>query len=544
MSHLDFGTPDVRTPLERTDRVVVTAEQMAAIESRLFEAGMPVAALMEKVAGRVTERVTQILERYSKTAQTKHHVGVLVGPGHNGGDALVVARELHFKGFPVSVYRPLGDKAKPLTTQHAQYLQSLGVPFVDSIEAFQTCDIFVDGLFGFGQTRPIEGKLAEIVNWINQQPQLKLSIDIPSGLHTDTGEILGTAIEVDRTLCLGLWKLGFFQDTALDVLGEVELVEFDIPVADVVAVLGETPSRQRITRETAIEALPIPRRRSTHKYKQGHLLLICGSRQYGGAAILAGLGARASGVGMLSIAVPETLKPLIHDRLPEALVLGCPETPQGSIDRLPETCHLNAYNAIACGPGLTQHRDTVVRAILKACCPVVLDADGLNLLAQLDLWQRGNPAESLRFSAETHRLGKEKAPLILTPHPGEFRRLFPDIEYSHPAIAASVAARQSRSIVVVKGARAAIGYPDGSVRLNPDSTPALARGGSGDVLTGLMGGLVATATAEGNPVAPLITSSVWWHARAGILSANERTELGVDAFTLARDLNLVLTRSL
>ncbi|WP_017658657.1 bifunctional ADP-dependent NAD(P)H-hydrate dehydratase/NAD(P)H-hydrate epimerase [Baaleninema simplex] len=517
-------------PLDTTDRVIVTAEQMAAIESRLFEAGMPVAALMEKAASRIASRLVAILER--DFPQITPHVGVLVGPGHNGGDALVIARELHFRGFPVSVYRPLGDKAKSLTSQQAQYVRSLGVSFVESVESLQTCDLFADGLFGFGQTRPIEGDLAEVVNWINQQPQPVASIDVPSGLHTDTGEILGTALKAKYTFCLGLWKLGFFQDAALDVIGNAELVEFDIPLADVIAVLGETPSLQRITPQTALAAFPIPRNRATHKYKQGHLLLVCGSRQYSGAAILAGLGARASGVGMVSIAVPETVKPLVHAQLPEVLVLGCPETKEGAIARFPEGFDLDRYDAIACGPGLTPHTEGIVRTVLESTTPVILDADGLNVLSGLPKWGEGRPSSELTNAN----------PLILTPHPGEFRRLFPHLQHSHPVLAARTAADRSRAIVVMKGARAAIAYPDGFANVNPDSTPALARGGTGDVLTGLMGGLVAIAIAWKVPVEPLVSAAVWWHARAGKRAAMERSELGVDAFTLAQYLTDLRSR--
>lgn len=138
----------------------------------------------------------------------------------------------------------------------------------------QDCQVIVDGLFGFGQTRPIEGKLADLLTWVNQQPQQRLSIDIPSGIHTDTGEVLGVAFQADVTLCLGLWKRGLFQDAALDVLGEVQRLDFDIPWADVAAVLGPVPQWQRITPESARSALPLPRPQFTHKYQQGQLLLI------------------------------------------------------------------------------------------------------------------------------------------------------------------------------------------------------------------------------------------------------------------------------
>lgn len=502
-----------------SQRAIVTAEEMAAIESRIFEAGMPVAALMEKVASRIATRLQDCLPQ----TQPHPHVGVLAGPGHNGGDALVVARELWFKGYPVSIYRPI-EKAKPLTQQHLDYARSLGIPCVNRIQDLATCNAILDGLFGFGQTRPLEGQLAEDIQWANQQSQCRLSIDLPSGIHTDTGAVLGTAFRADYTFCLGLWKRGFFQDAALDILGTVERLDFDIPEADIAAVLGEKPRWQRITADMVGGALPLPRPRYTHKYKQGHLLLVCGSTQYAGAAVLAGLGARGSGVGMLTLAVPASVKPLINAQLPEALVFGCPETADGAIAQLPDNCDLSRYDAIACGPGLSEDTDAALQASLSATCPLVLDASGLNLLAARSDWNGGHPQNSW----------SPNSTLVLTPHPGEFRRLFPEVEVTHPGTAAETAARQSQAIVVMKGARVAVGTPDGSVRFNPESTPALARGGSGDVLTGLMGGLVATASAQKRAIAPMVSAAVWWHARAALLAERERSSLGVDAWTLTQ----------
>jgi len=285
--------------LKQISQIVVTAQQMRDIESRLFAAGMPVAALMEKVAALIARRI-QALYPCSQTRR----VGILVGPGHNGGDALVVARELHFQGYDVLIYRPL-SKLKELTSQHAQYADSLGIPCFDSHEALQDCNLLIDGLFGFGMVRSLTDPIATAIENLNQWSQPIVSIDIPSGIHTDTGEILGTAVRATHTFCLGLWKLGFLQDQALDYVGQAELIDFDIPLADVQVVLGDSPKIERITPASAIATLPLPRLPVTHKYKQGHLLLICGSRRYAGGAILTVLGARASGVGMLSIAVPE-----------------------------------------------------------------------------------------------------------------------------------------------------------------------------------------------------------------------------------------------
>lgn len=501
--------------LEQIQQVVVTANQMREIERRAFAAGMPVAALMEKVGQLLAQRI-QALYLPNHTQR----VGVLVGPGHNGGDALVIARELHLRGYDVVLHLPIA-KLKDLTASHAQYAKSLNIPMAESVEVLQECDLLIDGLFGFGLERSLGGAIATIVNQINQWSQPVLSIDLPSGLHTDTGEALGTAICATHTFCLGLWKLAFLQDQALEYIGTDELIDFGLPLADISAVLTNSLPLRRITQTNAIAPLPLPRPSSTHKYKQGHLLLICGSRRYMGAAMLTGLSARGSGVGMLSIAVPETLKPILTAQLPDALILGCSEDETGAIAELPDGTDLSLFDAIACGPGLTTQATAVVEAVLSSECSLVLDADGLNILTE---------------KGAITTLSQRSAPTVLTPHPGEFKRLFPEVakQTSDRVTAVRQAAQQSGAVVLLKGARTAIANPQGSVWLNPASTPALARGGSGDVLTGLLGGLLAQARSRDIPLESSVQSAVWWHSQAGILAAKERTELGVDAHTLTQ----------
>ncbi|MGB3266257.1 MAG: NAD(P)H-hydrate dehydratase [Microcoleus sp.] len=556
-------------------KFVVTADQMRQIEARIFAAGMPVAALMEKVAGLIAKRIQALWkeEESSVTSNVRDltdsrkrkegkkivnstlpAIGVLVGPGHNGGDALVVARELHFEGFPVVIYCPF-SKLKELTKSHADYARSLKIPFVDKVESLNNCDLLIDGLFGFGLEREITNPTAAAIEEINNLNIPIFSIDIPSGIHTDTGAVLGTAIRAKHTLCLGLWKMAFLQDQALEYIGSCELIDFDIPTADIAAILGDSPAIQRITKPLAIQHLPLPRSPISYKYTNGHLLIIAGSRRYSGAAILSALGARASGVGMLSIAVPESIKPMLSSHLPEALVIGCPETPSGAIRELPVAIDLRAYDAIAAGPGLTLEAAIAVESLLECDRPLVLDADGLNILAQL---------------GTIPILSERRALTIITPHQGEFKRLFPELagKTGDSRIAATQAAAElCGAVVLFKGAKVCISWKDDGdslqdscaartvTYLNPESTPALARGGSGDVLTGLLGGLLAGALAlakrsEGKPAptgaAPtkriarnsppqsVAATAVWWHARAAIMAAKERTELGVDAFTLTQ----------
>lgn len=515
--------------------LVVTTAQMQAIEASIFAAGMPVAALMEKVGGLIAAWIS---DRFG--LQSFSRIAVLVGPGHNGGDALVVARELWWRGYQVEVCCPC-DRQKDLTASHLRFLQSLAIPVSADLPAAP--QLWIDGLFGFGLDRPIEGKIAELITRLNSQTEPVVSIDIPSGLHTDTGVVLGTAVRATHSLCLGLWKRAFCQDTALPYLGERHLIDFPIPPGAIQAGLGAVPRVRCLTPASALARLPLHRPAATHKYQLGHLLLVVGSRQYGGAALLAGLGARASGVGMLTLAVPESLRLLVLGHLPEALVVGCAETATGAIAALPDHLDLSRYQAIGWGSGLSAGAVAVVEPLLQSSVPLVSDADGLNLLADLGLLPR---------------LGQRSAPSLITPHPGEFRRLFPGLleTASDPGQAAQLAAAQSGIVMLLKGACTAIAHPDGRLWFNTDSTPALARGGSGDVLTGLIAGLLAQARASQlqpglagqisppsdtlEPSLDAALAATWWHAQAAQYLVRSNTVLGVDGAHLAAALSPTL----
>lgn len=500
------------------DEIVVSAAEMQQIESRIFAAGMPVAALMEKVGGLIAKRCQVLYPRSSYP-----RIGVLVGMGHNGGDALVVARELYFYGYEVAIYVP-SEELRELTNNHYRYVASLGVKIVDDVDDLAACDLIVDGLFGYGLNREITDSLFATISSVNHLGIPVLSIDLPSGIHTDTGCALGIAIHATHTCCLGLWKLAYLHEQAIAYLGKTELLDFDIPLADIQAVLGTEPPISPMTTAQALACLPLHRSPVTHKYHQGHLLLIVGSEQYAGAAILAGLGALATGVGMLSIAVPKSLKDAVLARLPSALIIGCPETEAGTIKSLPDL-DLTKYQAIACGCGLTDRPSKVVKAILEVNCPIVLDADALNIIAKINL--------------ET-AIGHRTAPTILTPHIGEFNRLFIKIPTTNKHNAAIAAAKTSGAIVLLKGARTAIAQPDGKLTIVPHSTPALARGGSGDVLTGLIGGLVATNFQRDVSIAQIVATAAWWHSQAGTIAAAERGDLGVDPLTLIQYLTTAI----
>lgn len=523
MNHLER---DPTEGVSQVEEIIVTAGQMQQIESALFAAGLPVPALMEKVSHRIADWVMHYYP--CDRAAT---IGFIIGPGHNGGDGLVVARELFHRGYSVVPWCPF-TQVKPLTAAHRSYLNYLGISDADSAKDLQFCDLIIDGGFGFGLTRPPEGAMAAAIKWINQGSIPVVSVDLPTGITTDTGAALGTPIRADHTLCLGLWKLGLLQDAALPWVGQAHLIPFDIPQASISQVLEAGPPIRRLSATTALSCLPLHRSAIAHKYTVGQLLLIAGSRQYAGAALLAGMGAIASGVGMVTMVVPESLKPLIVGQLPEALVVAASETDTGAIAELPSDIPLDKYDAIACGPGLTLQASAVIQTVFEAECPLLLDADGLNWLAT-----QSSPLKALQ---------QRSVPTLLTPHLGEFRRLFPDLlnQLPTPSAAAHAAAQTGCCTLVLKGAISAIAHADGQLWFNPHSTPALARGGSGDVLTGLASGLAAQWLRQGNQADNSLLSAalaaVWWHAHTARNLAAERTLLGCAPSELARHLPLTL----
>lgn len=462
---------------------IVSAQEMAAAETAVFAAGLPVEALMEKAG---LALFAALCHDYPQA----QHLGVLVGSGHNGADALVVAREwLLAKRGTVTIWQ-LSQSLKPLTATQAQYVHFLGGQWAESVAELSNCDLLLDGLFGWGLNRPLDAASQALITTINALPPPRVSVDLPSGLDADTGA--GAAIRAEHTYCLGFWKRGLVQEAALAYTGRVQVLDIGLPTSAIPA-----SCRTQALTSANLAAWRPTRSPTSHKYQRGHLLLLAGSETYPGAAILAGLGARPSGVGMVTLAVPRALVPLVVAQLPEMLVLP--------YDQSPLELDLERYSALAIGPGLTA--SAWLPDVLCLPIPIVLDAGGLVPLILSLLPQRS-------------------APTILTPHWGEFRCLFPVATEPDRLSLAEAAARQTQAAIVLKGAHTLIATP---IRtwVNLDSTPALARGGSGDVLTGLIGGLLA----QGCPEAAAL--GVGWHARAALLCEAERGQVGVDPLSLA-----------
>ena len=466
-------------------RLVYGQEMQALDRYTIEDFGLPGLILMEN-AGRGTAEI--ILNRFAPEA--RREVLVVSGPGNNGGDGFVVARHLHQRGVPVKVISLAPEeKFKGDAAVNFKAAQRLGLikgfileeedlPLLQ--EGLKTCGLVVDAIFGTGLGREVKGRFAAAIELINASSKPVVAVDIPSGLSADTGRPLGVAVKATLTATMALPKVGQVIYPGRTFVGELEVVDISMP-ASVIEALA--PKRFWLTPEWAAATLS-PRKPDSHKGTYGHLLVLAGSRGKTGAAILTCQGALRGGAGLVTLVSPESLNPVFEATLTEAMTHPLPyETEAGSLaeEAFEEILSLSqGKRALALGPGFGLHPET--RALTKRLVsglelPAVVDADGLTALA-----------------GEPELLKEAPAPRVITPHPGEMARLLglPKEEVQRDRLAtAREAAGRTGAVVVLKGAATVVAAPDGREAVNASGNPGLASGGSGDVLTGLIGALLA-----------------------------------------------------
>ncbi len=528
---------------------VVTAEEMRRIERASDAAGHTYAMMMEQ-AGAAVARTVQ-----AAMASPDSSILVLVGPGNNGGDGLVAARNLHDAGVRVNVYtwrrdtpddpnfRAVVERDMPLYAAEKDpdlgYLRA----------ALREAEIIVDGFLGTGATRPIEGLLKDVLNVVRQarrEDSLIVAIDLPTGLNTDTGAVDPATVPAGITVTFAYPKRGFYLFPGAEYVGEL-----------VVANIGTDPAlgadlKVEVATPEEIAAI-LPRRpASAHKGTFGKALLIVGSVNYVGAATLAGAAATRVGTGLVTLAIARAIQSMVAARLTEATYLLLPAdmgvlAPDG-IKLVNEK--VKDYEAMLLGCGLTQEDPAVefVHQLLgvkaKAARsrkigfrlaegrpedgrpvnlpPLVIDADGLNALAKAPEWWQSLQAET-----------------ILTPHPGEMARLLGrtigDVEADRIGTAQR-AAQQWNQVVVLKGPYTVVAAPDGRTSINPFANPALATAGSGDVLAGAIVGFLAQGLAPFEAA----VAGAYIHGLAGDLARSDLGDAGVVAGDLVPRLPLAL----
>jgi NAD(P)H-hydrate epimerase len=481
--------------------VVTTAEMRALDRATIDDVGLPAVTLMETAGRAVADAALRML------GSERGHVAVVCGPGNNGGDGFVAARVLRDRGVDAVVYLAAPrDAVVGDARTHLEILERAGgiVRMVATPEQLAGLDarvidaaLVVDALFGVGLARPIEGHLAEVVTMMLMAERV-LAVDIPSGLDADTGRTLGTAVIAERTVTMGALKIALVGAPGFARCGEVEVADIGIPAA----LIASTSVGVSVVEAADIaRSLPHPQALD-HKGRRGHVVVVGGSPGMRGAGRLAAAAALRAGAGLCTLAAEGDL-----------------EAPDSVMTRsLPAGNGLAALiagkAAVVIGPGLG-HTPTAaawVGEVLAAGVPVVLDADALNVLA-----------------LDPVAIARAAGPVVVTPHPGEASRLLgvttAEIEADRVAAARALAAK-TRAVVVLKGARTLVcdgAAGDGLCSINPTGGPALATGGSGDVLAGTIGALLA----QGLSAVDAARAGVFVHGAAGDALAQSHGDRGV-----------------
>jgi NAD(P)H-hydrate epimerase len=489
---------------------LVEVATIQAADARAAAAGTPVSVLMARAGAAVARAAAELLGGTSG-----RRVVALAGRGNNGGDALEALARLARRGagaeaLVTSELERLGEEAR----RTAALVRAAGGRvrvFTPELAGglLRDADVVLDGLLGTGSSGAPRGLAARAIAAANACAAPVVAVDIPSGVDGGTGEVAGEAIHASVTVTFQALKPGHVLPPGNQYSGRLEVADIGLPLQDGpwgVSQAGDLTS-----------LVPVPRA-ETHKRSRGVLLAIGGSTGMGGAPILMGRAARRSGAGLLVIAVPATIAERVGQAVPEALTAPLPEADGGITPAAVDACKrwLDEATAVAIGPGLGRTRATqeAVRGLLAAYQGrAAIDADGLFALGT------GEP------------LADRKAPTLVTPHAGEFARLAPDSEGTRLHRAAD-RARAWGVTVLLKGNDTVIAQPDGRLVVNPTGVPALASGGTGDVLTGLVGALLA----QGLEPFDAARLGAWVHGRAGALAVADLSPVSVAAGDVAEHL--------
>ena len=500
-------------------RVLNAAQMREADRFTIHEIGIPSIVLMENAGRQV---VAAMEATFDDLAQRR--VAVVSGRGNNGGDGFVVARTLLQREVEVSVFL-IGRVAdvRGDARQNLEILGRLGVTVVEigneqdwelHAPSITSSDLIVDAMFGTGLSEPLAGLFQTVVADINGSGVPVVAVDLPSGLSADTHELIGDCITASLTVTLAAPKLPLVLSPAETRCGDLVIADIGIPSAVIAEVEG--PDIEVLARED-MRDLVEPRVADSHKGDYGRVLVVAGSLGKSGAAHLAGMGALRSGAGLVTIATPRSVLPMVAGLAAEYMTEPLRETREGHVaeDALDRVLELGA-DVIAVGPGLgagpgTRH---LVRGLLeRSGVPLVLDADALNVLAE--------DASEIR--------GRDGVDVIVTPHPGEMARLLdiPVDEVQRNRVAAARGFATAHQVyVVLKGYRTIVASPDGRVGINLTGNPGMATGGTGDVLTGM----IAAWFAQLLDAEAACRLAVYLHGLAGDLSEADE---GAHAMTAA-----------
>jgi ADP-dependent NAD(P)H-hydrate dehydratase / NAD(P)H-hydrate epimerase len=489
---------------------IFSKEQLALIDRQtIAEENIPETELMERASRALAD---WIVTYYSPASR----VAVVAGPGNNGGDALAVARMLAGLGYAIDVFLPELSKRRSDASQvNMERLREDGNVRITELagpEDFPELNgyhFILDGLYGSGLSRPLEGFAAATINWMNASGTEIVSIDLPSGLMCDENRYnQGAIVRATYTLTLEFPKLSLFFRENEPFFGNWEIVPFGLSQKAV----DETKTGIFYLDQSTVSAILKRRKVFSHKGSYGHGLLIAGSQGKYGAAQLAARGALRAGLGLLTVHLPESAGNMLNITLPEAMTTL--DKGKNYITELPE---LKKYTAIAAGPGLgieSETQSVVIQLIDDSTVPLVLDADALNILSIHPEW-----------------LKKLAAKTILTPHPVEFDRLSGIVMKTEEErfFMAREFAGSYGVILILKGAFTRIFFPDGTICFNSTGNPGMATGGSGDVLTGILLGLLC----QGYSLREAALLGVFLHGRSADLRVETSSEESLIAGEIA-----------
>ena len=499
----------------------LSAAEMREVDRLTTERyGVPGLTLMENAGTSVSEFVR---EKFPHTERRR--IVVFCGKGNNGGDGFVTARKLRDAGCDVSVYLAADPKEMrgDAAANHDQWKKSGGethsatdaAGMSEARVALGAADITIDALLGTGTRGPVEGLLREAIEFMNRHrpEQTVVAVDIPSGANADTGEVGSVAVEADYTVTFTAPKIGMLSGKMGDCCGELIVAAIGSPPG-LIEEVGKGTVRWSEPREFAEFA--VPRKPQGHKGDYGHALIAAGSVGKSGAAVLASWAALRAGAGLVTVATPEPVLPIVAAHTPEVMTEPLRATETGSISAA-NLQHgyfdalLKAKKVLAIGPGLSTHAETqeFVRAVVgKRSLPTVLDADGLNA-----------------FAGRAPELKNPRGMLAITPHPGEMARLLggstSDVQARRMEVAQKAAADWNCH-TILKGHQTITATPGGAMWVNSTGNPGMGTGGTGDVLTGLLAGL--TAQYGTDAWEKVLAFGVYLHGLAGDLAYADYTE--------------------
>jgi len=499
---------------------LLTADEMASLDRETIEeVGVPGMVLMENAADGCTRA---LVRRWA--AELGAGVLIVAGPGNNGGDGYVVARKLANCGVAVEVLLLVDPgKVRGDARTNLDLLQTYGVPLEillneEEVEAARprlaSAGVIVDALFGTGLERPLQGRFASMVRAIDASGRPVMAVDIPSGVNATTGEVLGVAPRADLSVTFCRPKRGHFLFPGAALRGDLAVVDIGVPEGRV----HGYGAGAHLLGPSVLAPLCSARHPRSHKGTYGHVLLLAGSREMPGAAVLAANASLAAGSGLVTLVVPDGVEPLLRGLVPEVIVRTLPSSDGAfaaeAADQLGPL--LPGKTGVGLGPGVGREQGTVEfvrRAATELELPAVIDADGLRALEGYD------------------GLAGVAAPRVLTPHPGEAAGLLGQtnevVERDRPAAAQQIAHMYGVT-AVLKGANTLIAGEAGDLYLNPTGNPGMASAGTGDVLTGLIAALLAQPRIVGDPLRAVL-AGVYLHGLAGDIALESAGEPGLGA---------------